>query len=1653
MRALIKFLFTLCLTWGLLGTLQAQVPQEHYANWFFGEKAGLSFKKGGTAFVGVEASKSGALQSLEGCSAISDDAGRLRFYTNGLTVWTKEHRQMVNGFGIKGDTSSTQSVMILPQPNKPDIYYIFTLTQGITGNDLYYSIVDMTKQKGFGEVVSRNALLAKNMSERLATIVKNNGEDYWIITHEANSDRFFTFSFDQNGVNSSPIISQAGSQHVGTCGSIGYMKVRCNQLAVAISNCAIATNEDRVEVFAFNNNSGQITRHTRTFKVPNAYGVEFAATGSALYISGWHGGHLWKALMAPDPVDDTLIIIQKSNAYGNLSEINSFGALMMGPDGRIYLAKNKSGFMDVIDEDGVYKPNEISLEGKKSRFGLPNIPQFHCTSESDGDGDEDDEDGGCSIPPTFIDVNDTICMNYSVKVTAKLVAPPHTTVTGDVLWHFGDPRLDSLGNTSTSNPAYHRYEYPGVYYIKLYRKCRNSTKYLLVDIRPVWVFDCAGIVANDVCIGDSTQFSFVNGNNLAISSITWDFGDPSSGVNNTSNLLNPKHLYTRVGTYVVTARVVYANGYTRTYVKQVKVYPPPVVNLGKDINLCAGDVLPAIYAQCSLDSTLTDYLWHDGSKRCFYITKGDEEFISLTVIRLGCPATDTVWVLQDSLSLGPDRRICPGDSVVLSPNSRWEEYKWSTGDDTTTISTNSTLVVKTAGKFVLTASREGCTLTDTVEVFITTPPDPRFPADTLICPPDESLFLDVNQADTAVTYLWSNGSNTPYQFITESGLYWVEITKGDCKRRDSINVRIVEPLQLPDKMYACSADSLTTLSANVGLSEATYLWSTGDTTSFIITKTRGWYKVTATVDNCVQTDSTFLDYGIRPEIELGNDTTLCEGPLILDAFQRGKNYTYRWNNGVLGPINEITESGLYIVSVSNDTCGVTDSIQVTIPELELGDDLTVCAGEEVYIKPKKITPGATYTWNTLQTGDSIQVFSSGKYYVTLSFEGCTLADTINVDLVTKAEPDLGRDTLLCNPTQPLVLHAGVSGTGVTYLWNNGTTDSTLVADSSGVYWVEVRNGDCVGTDTIRVDYLEIKFPKDTTVCTGERVLLDAEQSLFATYLWQDGSILPIFLALTEGTYWVDITMGGCTRRDSITVSFANGILLDLGADTTICGTQPLVLRSGNPNTVWSTGETGDSITVNTTGTYIATLDNGGCITQSGIQVTYLNDSAFDLGPDQTICDQTSYVIDASQGLNSGIDPSIVKYLWEDGDTTAFKFVDQAGWYKLKVSFTSSCVYEKTDSVYVSFGITPTVDLGNDQFLCAGETATLDATSSLSNVTYLWQDGSTGPTYNVTTSGNYWVKVTNNGCSVTDAVNIVYVDDFTLGPDRVVCDGQPLLLNAFTQGATSYLWQDGSTGPAIWINQSGLYWVEVSNGRCTKRDSVQIDFVPQPAVDLGQDTVVCNAAQYTIRFNAEAGANYIWNDGSTADSLVVTKSGWYWVEGSRNTCVNRDSIFVFLPSLYLSLGADTTICEGTSLILGNAPVEGVNYQWSTGETTAMITVTQAGDYFLEASIDGCVFSDRIKLIVRVCDPTTDNLFIPNIITPNNDGKNDQFVIEGIANKGWGITIYNRWGTQIYQTNNYRNKWGGEGFPAGLYYYYLTHPTNPDKRYKGWVKILR
>lgn len=142
--------------------------QQEASYWYFGQNAGLQFNAGNGT---VTAITDGQLNTLEGCTSISDTNGNLLFYSDGRTVWNANHVPMTNASealstGLKGDNSSTSSGLIVPKPQDPDSYYIFTVDEPHhdnpsppNGNDdgvnngLMYSLVDITLDAGLGNVV------------------------------------------------------------------------------------------------------------------------------------------------------------------------------------------------------------------------------------------------------------------------------------------------------------------------------------------------------------------------------------------------------------------------------------------------------------------------------------------------------------------------------------------------------------------------------------------------------------------------------------------------------------------------------------------------------------------------------------------------------------------------------------------------------------------------------------------------------------------------------------------------------------------------------------------------------------------------------------------------------------------------------------------------------------------------------------------------------------------------------------------------------------------------------------------------------------------------------------------------------------------------------------------------------------------------------------------------------------------------------------------------------------------------------------------------------------------------------------------------------------------------------------------------------------
>lgn len=218
----------------------------------------------------------------------------------------------------------------------------------------------------------------------------------------------------------------------------------------------------------------------------------------------------------------------------------------------------------------------------------------------------------------------------------------------------------------------------------------------------------------------------------------------------------------------------------------------------------------------------------------------------------------------------------------------------------------------------------------------------------------------------------------------------------------------------------------------------------------------------------------------------------------------------------------------------------------------------------------------------------------------------------------------------------------------------------------------------------------------------------------------------------------------------------------------------------------------------------------------------------------------------------------------------------------------------------------------------------------------------------------------------------------------------------------------------------------------------------PLARLGPDTTLCPTQRLTIRLPTAPTLSYRWQDGSTAPAYTIAASGEYRLETIVGTCVLRDTLRVTVEKAP-QLPPDTVLCRGETLAL--RPNTGTDLLWSDGSRGPTFTVTEAGTYTVQSPSRTCLLADTLRVDVADCPGP-----VPNVITPNGDGKNETFFVENIDLAPWRLRVYNRWGAPVYEADPYRNEWNGGNQPPGTYYYELSSP--PLKRsLKGWVQVLR
>ena len=861
------------------------------------------------------------------------------------------------------------------------------------------------------------------------------------------------------------------------------------------------------------------------------------------------------------------------------------------------------------------------------------------------------------------------CLNDTTLFTSSDTVAAGNSITG-YFWDFGDPTL--LNDTSDIVDPSYVYGDSGVYtawhWVVNDKGCVDSIS-LVVQIsnNPT-----AGFSFSDNCADSSVLFLDLSASGgpapaYGMASYDWNFGNSS-----TSTLAAPPaQTYASSGSYPVTLIVRNSRGCYDTLVQSITIHPNPVAAFTWT-HVCGNETTELT----NLSTDATSYFWDLGNATTssshdptVNYGAGGIYSVGLTSVgALGCSDSTVQLVYVDTVPLTSFtlNNACAEDTVFFanttSNYSGAPTYQWDFGDASGSALENPAHVYSADGAYtvelVVTAAN-GCSDTTTQTVTVHPLPDAGFMAADA-CADSAILFTNFSLIFSgSMNFEWDFGdggastATSPSHAYSAFGNYLPQlIAISDQGCRDTV-VRSITAFENP---VANLGGAITTCGSSMVLDASNpgsaYLWNDLSTNQTLAVSVDGSYWVTITSsDGCTDTDTASVTLNVAFNPDLGADTTICDS-LELTAYTPGGSYT--WNTTETDSAIWAMTTGTYYVDViDQNSCPGTDTINVVVnysPVVELGNDTTICSSETLVLDAQN--PGATISWNNGSTTNLLGIDSTFDYHVTVtSPASCTTVDSIFVVVNPNPVFSLGADTTVCD-----LLTLSVGGLS-TYLWNTGSADTSIVASSTGTFWLEGGNAfGCLFTDSVDVAVFPSPDPElgnDTTLCHGTSLVLDAGSA--AAYLWNTGETGGSIVVDTTGTYSVFVSSGTCSSSDTIQIVVDSLWSVSLGGDQQLCENELLTLVSSQPgmaNEWYSTGTgalgTGPTLDVSVEDTFWVIATNGaGCSYSDTIGVT---ESTSPIISDFLVATEI-HLGDTVQFVTVTIDP-ITSYYWDFGDGTS-----------------------------------------------------------------------------------------------------------------------------------------------------------------------------------------------------------------------------------------------------------------------------------------------------------------------------------------------------------------------------------------------------------------
>lgn len=1106
----------------------------------------------------------------------------------------------------------------------------------------------------------------------------------------------------------------------------------------------------------------------------------------------------------------------------------------------------------------------------------------------------------------------------------------------------------------------------------------------------------------NTCLNEPIQFTDASTTSGGvIISHYWDFGDSTN-----STLTNPTHTFPGSGTYDVTLIIETSLGCTDTLVQPIIIAPPPIIAFTY-ASECVGSTV-FFTDQSTPPASINFWQWYFGDGDSSSVQNPTHVYDSagtFTVTLIAGDSSSCSDTLIQQIIIYPlpvpnisATTVCEGANTIFtgfgSAGDTISSWYWDFGNGNTGSGTNPNFTFDSSGTWTVTiisTSNHNCP--DTTTLTVTVNPLPLANAG-----PNINLCYNDTVTLTATgggTYLWSTGDTSASISVhpTSSTGYDVTVTNSfGCTASDHVDVNVnSQPTASagPD-VNICNGTSAT-LTASGGTG---YNWipvgSGGSSVTVTPDSTTQYIVEVSNASGCLGYDTIIVFVHEPPTVNL-TPLFICSGSSsTLDAGNPGS--TFVWNTGDTTQIISINSGGNYSVTVTDSYgCSATASCNVTVDSslvINLAN-VSFCNGDSVLLDAGY--PGNSYLWTTGDTSQTIVVYNSGSYGVTVTDpDGCT--GSINISAITNPLP-------VANFTSSQVCFGGTtlftdisnvtSGTITSWSWDLGDGNSSLQQNpthtyaNDGTFTVTLditTNNGCNATYTanVNVNPLPVAAFNVTNACENSSVLMTDLSSVSAGnitgYNWSFGDTQtstnqnPSHTYTNDGNYNIQLivtTAGGCTDTVSAPITIYPSPVAGFSS-TTVClnnstsFTNSSSVSSGSISTyAWDFGDGFTSSANNTTHTYasagnfnttLIVVSNNGCsdTLQQNVVVNALPNA--NAGSDAIICNGATATLTASGGTG---------YSWTPGGaTTASISINPSSntTYTVTVTDANGCV--ATDNATVTVNNLPVAVASPDQTICNGNNTTLTASGG---TVYNWMPGNlNGSSVSVSPSTNtqYIVSVTDvNGCADSDTV-LVTVNmppNIDIGPNQNICDGSTVQLNAV--GGVSYNWNTGDTGSSILVTpiSTTSYFVNGTDAAgCTNSDTVIIAVNPVPVVTLAP-AFVCAGSSVTLDAG-NTGSTFFWSTGATTQTISVSDSGTYSVVvTTSNGCSALGNAYVTVGGSLVVNPTTNAICQGQNVIL-DAGNPGCTYLWNTGATTQTISVNSAGTFIVNITDpNGCTGS--------------------------------------------------------------------------------------------------